>query len=232
MQIKTTADQIADHIRSAIFEGKYLPGDRLKETGIAASLSVSRTPIREAFHKLEAEGLLEFIPNKGVIIPLINDHDIDEILELRLLIEMHCVRKFIRIGTNTHFQDMETIVGKMRTALANNDIPYYFAMSLDFHGYYIRHCQNERMYSFFKSIRNTMRMTQSFLGQHASFFQHSMDEHLEIMRLLKDRAPECEEKLRLHIVDACNRMRKRVRAVSSNFQSDHPFPKNAGTVGR
>jgi len=222
MQIKTTADQIADHIRNAIFNGKYLPGDRLKETEIASWLTVSRTPIRESFHKLEAEGLVEFLPNKGVIVPLINDHDIDEILELRLLIELHCVRKFIRIATDANFEEMENITKKMENALSNNDIPSYFAMSLNFHDYYIQNCQNERMYSFFKSIRNTMRMAQSFLGQTDSFYRHSMDEHLEIMRLLKNRTPECENALRLHIVDGCNRMRERMSVL---FQSDHPFQK-------
>lgn len=220
MQIKTTADQIADQIRNAIFHGEYLPGDRLKETEIAAWLKVSRTPIREAFHKLEAEGLAEFLPNKGVVVPLINDHDIDEILELRLLIELHCVRKFIQIATEANFQDMENITKKMENALSNNDIPSYFAISLDFHDYYVRNCQNERMYSFFKSIRNTVRMAQSFLGQTDSFFRYSMNEHLEIMRLLKNRSPKCENVLRLHIVDGCNRMRERMDVL---FQSHHPF---------
>lgn len=211
MQIKTTADQIADVIRNEIFSGNYMSEDKLKENEIASRLSVSRTPVREALRKLEAEGLAEFRPNKGVIVPQIDDHDIDEICELRILIELHCVRKFIKIATEQNFEEMENIIEQMKNALSNNDIPAYFAMSLDFHAYYIRHCQNERMYSFFNSIRNTMRMAQSILGKTGSFNLKSMDEHLEIMRLLKNRSPECEKVLRFHIEDACNQMREKMK---------------------
>ena len=213
MQIKSTADQIADHIRNAIFNGTYLPGDRLKETDIASWLSVSRTPVRESLQKLEAEGLAESQPNKGVFVPLIDDHDIDEICELRTLIELYCVRKFIRIATEQHFKEMENIIIQMKNALSDKNIPNYFRLSLDFHAYYIRHCQNARMYSFFNSIRNTMRMAQSILGETDSFYDISLKEHLEIMKHLKNRSPECEKALRLHIEDACNRMREKIKRL-------------------
>jgi DNA-binding GntR family transcriptional regulator len=101
----------------------------------------------------------------------------------------------------------------MKNALSNKDIPDYFALSLDFHDYYIKHCQNERMYSFFNSIRNTMRMAQSILGKTESFYKKSMDGHLEIMTLLKSRSPECEKVLRLHIEEACNQMREKMKKV-------------------
>jgi DNA-binding GntR family transcriptional regulator len=213
MQIKSTADQIADHIRDAIFSGRYVPGDRLKETEIASWLAVSRTPVRESLHKLEAEGLAESQPNKGVIVPLIDDQDIDEICELRTLIELYCVRKFIRIATERHFEEMENIIRQMKNSLSGKDIPNYFALSLDFHAYYIRHCQNGRMYAFFNSIRNTMRMAQSILGKTDSFYQTSLNEHLEIMSLLKKRSPQCEKALRLHIEDACSRMREKLKGI-------------------
>ena len=207
MQIKSTVDQIVDHIRDAIFNGKYLPGDRLKETEIAKWLSVSRTPVRDSLHKLEAEGLAEFQPNKGFIVPLIGDHDIDEICELRTLIELYCIRKFIRIASEKHLEEMECIINQMKDSLSNDDIPNYFSLSLDFHAYYIRHCQNERIFVCFKSIRSTMRMAQAILGKNKSFYKQSLNEHLEIMRLIKERSPKCEKALRLHISEACSRMR-------------------------
>jgi DNA-binding GntR family transcriptional regulator len=211
MQIKSTADQIADHIRDAIFSGRYLPGDRLKEAEIASWLAVSRTPVRESLHKLEAEGLAESQPNKGVIVPLIDDHDIDEICELRMLIELYCIRKFIRIASERHFEEMEEILGQMKNALSNKNIPSYFALSLDFHDYYIKNCQNERMYAFFCSIRNSMRIAQSILRETDAFCRKSLQEHQEIMRLLKNRSKDCETALRLHIEDACSRMRGKTK---------------------
>ena len=219
MQIKTTADQISDVIRNAIFSGKFLPGDKLKENEIASWLSVSRTPVREALRKLEAEGLADFKPNKGVIVPLIDDHDIDEICELRTLIELYCVRKFIRIATEKHFKEMEMIINKMRNALLTKDIPKYFALSLDFHDYYVSHCQNQRMYSFFNSIRNTMRGAQSILRENSAFYKQSLKEHIEIMEMMKNRSKNCERTLRLHIEDACERMRLNLKKMITKTSS-------------
>jgi len=208
MQIKTTADQVTDLIRKGIFEGKYMPGDKLKETEIAASFSVSRTPVRESLRKLEAEGLAEFQPNKGVIVPQIDYHDIDEICELRILIESYCIRKFLQIATERHFEEMEEILDRMEEAVSRKDIPAYFALSLDFHDYYIKNCQNLRMHAFFNSIRNSIRIAQSILRETGEFCSKSLDEHRKIMRLLKNRSQKCEKILELHIKDACDRMRE------------------------
>lgn len=214
MQIQTTTDQITDLIRKAIFEGKYLPGDKLKETEIASEYSVSRTPVRESLRKLEAEGLAKFQPNKGVIVPQIDYHDIDEICELRVLIESYCIRKFIRIATQQHFEELEEIIDRMKEALSKKDIPAYFALSLNFHDYYIKNCQNQRMSAFFNSIRNSIRIAQSILGETGAFCSQSLNEHQKILRLLKNRSQECEKILVLHIEDACNRMREGLKRIN------------------
>lgn len=211
MQIKTTTDQIADAIRDAIFSGKFQPGSRLKESDIASWLSVSRTPVREALRKLEAEGLADFVPNKGVIVPLLDDQDIDEICELRILIELYCVRKFLRIATKENFREMEALLEEMKSAVSNNKIPLYFALSLDFHNYIILHCQNQRLFYFFNSIRNTMRSAQAMLRENSSFVHNSIEEHSELLELLKKRSKDCEKVLRLHIESACERMRENIK---------------------
>jgi DNA-binding GntR family transcriptional regulator len=213
MQIKTTTDQIADLIRKAIFEGKYLPGDKLKETEIASEYSVSRTPVRESLRKLAAEGLAEFQPNRGVIVPQIDHQDIDEICELRTLIELYCMRKFRQTATERNFEEMENIIDQMKNALSGKDIPAYFALSLDFHDYIIKNCQNQRMYSLFSSIRNSMRIAQSIMRETDTFCRKSLEEHKKIMRLLKNRSEECEEILGRHIKDACKRMQEGLKRV-------------------
>ncbi len=58
-KIKSIADQIADHIHRSIFEGKILPGERLKENDVAKQLNVSRTPTREAFRILASQAWLK-----------------------------------------------------------------------------------------------------------------------------------------------------------------------------
>ena len=70
-------------------------------------LHVSRTPVREAFRILESDELVKIISNRGVQVRLIIEEDIDEVWELRRLMEIHCIRKFIKILDEHDFQKLE-----------------------------------------------------------------------------------------------------------------------------
>ena len=68
LESKTLADLIYDAVRNAILSGELLPGSRLRETELANRMHVSRTPVREALCRLESEGMIEYIPRRGMII--------------------------------------------------------------------------------------------------------------------------------------------------------------------
>ena len=87
MKLKTTTEQIAINIKRAIFKGKFLPGEKLKESDITEWLEVSRTPIREAFRLLEAERIVKIIPNRGIFVNLITAEELDNFFELRSLLD-------------------------------------------------------------------------------------------------------------------------------------------------
>lgn len=81
------ADQAYRRIRQAIVEGRYPPGHRLVEQRIAEELSLSRTPVREALHVLEAEGLVVAERNKGSTVRSLTADDVHDIYELRARLE-------------------------------------------------------------------------------------------------------------------------------------------------
>jgi DNA-binding GntR family transcriptional regulator len=81
------ADAVRGHIRDGIAEGRYLPGERLREGAIAEVLEVSRTPIREAMRILEAEGLIVIEPWKGITVATLSRKQVSDFYTYRELIE-------------------------------------------------------------------------------------------------------------------------------------------------
>src|SRR5687768_6485626 len=75
----TLGDVVLGRLRAAIYAGQFVPGERLVEQTIAASLNVSRGPVREALSQLEQEGLVTSQPNRGTFVTIITREDIEEI---------------------------------------------------------------------------------------------------------------------------------------------------------
>jgi DNA-binding GntR family transcriptional regulator len=85
-------DSAAGALRTAILRGILLPGERLRQEDIAEQLGVSRIPLRDAFRRLEAEGLVRIEGRRGARVASLTSADVNEIYEMRLLLEVHCVR--------------------------------------------------------------------------------------------------------------------------------------------
>lgn len=77
------------HIRQAIVEGRYRPGQRLIEQRIAEEFALSRTPVREALRRLEAEGLVQSQPNRGAIVRDLTTDDLADLYDLRARLEAY-----------------------------------------------------------------------------------------------------------------------------------------------
>ena len=89
--ITTMREQVYQILRDNICRGVYAPGTRLQELDIAESLDVSRSPVREALRQLAADGLLLEIPNKGVYVKEFTSKDIEEIFDLRVMLEAYAI---------------------------------------------------------------------------------------------------------------------------------------------
>src|SRR5207247_863705 len=80
-------------IREAIIEGRLEPGRRLKEEELARELGISRTPVREALLMLQAENLVVATPNRGATVRVHDAGDLDDLYQLRALLEGHATRR-------------------------------------------------------------------------------------------------------------------------------------------
>jgi DNA-binding GntR family transcriptional regulator len=89
MAMATAWEQAYLTLRRRLADGTYPPGSHLREEDLAAQLGVSRTPVREALRRLDAEGWLRVVPNQGAFAAEWSRQDIEEIFDLRALLEAH-----------------------------------------------------------------------------------------------------------------------------------------------
>ena len=102
--------RVFNRIREDILSGKYHRGEELKETAIANSMGVSRTPVREALRQLELEGLVNIIPNKGAYVMGITMEDVKDIYQIRSLLEGLCARWATKKVTDEELAQLEEVI--------------------------------------------------------------------------------------------------------------------------
>jgi DNA-binding GntR family transcriptional regulator len=103
---------VRNQVRQAIEQGKFKPGDRMRETDVADWLKVSRTPVREALRLLEAEGLLTFVPWRGVIVAELDRQQIVELYKVRAALEGLAAGLAARHISDAELEMLEVLLNK------------------------------------------------------------------------------------------------------------------------
>ena len=93
--VQSVTEQVRDHLSRAIIEGTFPPNAVLSDRQLAEQLGASRTPIREAFHQLEAIGLVKRRSRVGWVVADLQPRDVEELIELRTVLEVTGVRRVV-----------------------------------------------------------------------------------------------------------------------------------------
>ena len=120
-------------IRSDILSGRYSIGEAVTELGLAKELHVSRTPVREALRQLELEELVEITPNKGAVVTGITAEDIQDIYEIRSLIEGMAAERAAKEATDEDIAKLTEIVDLTRFYLERKNYDQLKTMDGQFH---------------------------------------------------------------------------------------------------
>jgi DNA-binding GntR family transcriptional regulator len=126
-------EQVKERLRDAIAEGELRPGERLRERELCESLGVSRTSVREALRQLESEGLIDTIPNKGVVVATVTPETAAEIYAVRAALEALAAEAFTRHANAHHKQALKASYRKLEAALKGNDLSAQLAAKRDFY---------------------------------------------------------------------------------------------------
>jgi DNA-binding GntR family transcriptional regulator len=126
-------DVVFNTLRQRILTGELKPGERLMEIHLANCLGVSRTPIREAIHKLSLEGLVTMVPRRGAEVSRISKQDLQDVLEVRrtldtLAVRLACARMTDEEKQNLHEANAEfakSTLTKDATTIAQSDVKFH-----------------------------------------------------------------------------------------------------------
>ena len=130
---KSLTSLIFDKVRDDVLNGVYKSDEKIIEAKVAEEMGVSRTPVREALKQLELEGLVENIPNRGVVVKGVTPQDIEDIYTMRLSIEGIAARWSIERMSSELLDDMREIYELMEFYTSKGDIDKIFELNTKFH---------------------------------------------------------------------------------------------------
>jgi DNA-binding GntR family transcriptional regulator len=134
--VKTKKDTIVEELREAILSGELEPGERLRQDKLAARYRVSSTPIREALRELEAEGVLDHMPRRGVRVADVNQttlRDMREIYLIRGALEALATRMGVSYLNTAHVQRMKALLHDMESETESGQLKNLRKLNYEFH---------------------------------------------------------------------------------------------------
>lgn len=120
-------------LRDKILNEEYEKGQKLNEVALSRELNISRTPIREALKQLELEGLVESIPNKGVYVLGFSPRDIDDMLEIRVVLESLSVQLAIERISDEELKKIKEIYDLLEFYAKKDDQERFTEVNISFH---------------------------------------------------------------------------------------------------
>lgn len=149
------ADEVADRIRDAVFDGIYAPGSQLRELELAEALGVSRGPVREALLKLEREGLVRSEWHRGATVTALSDVDVDELDSLRAALEQLAVGLVVDRAPEEDLAAVDAVVGRMERAADEHEM---VRCDLDFHDAVYAAAGHRRLREAWQAIRSQVHL--------------------------------------------------------------------------
>ena len=106
---QTAQDLVLETLRSAILDGILPPGARLRQEELAGAFETSRIPVREALRGLEYEGLVSSEPHRGFTVTSLDADEVEEIYDLRTVLETHAVRLAVPLLMDSDIEELEAL---------------------------------------------------------------------------------------------------------------------------
>jgi DNA-binding GntR family transcriptional regulator len=188
-------------IRTQIVTGA-LDGPRIYSVPVlAAALGVSATPVREAMRELAVEGLVEVVPNRGFRIAEVSKHDLEEIFELRSMLEVPAAGKIALIATPENMAPCMVLAPQIEEFARVSNVAAFLDADREFHKEFLSVLGNVRLVEIVERLRNQVRLYAIPSLAESGQLDETAREHSRLIdAVLRHEAAEATEIMRRHIV--------------------------------
>jgi DNA-binding GntR family transcriptional regulator len=192
-------DEIKDRIVERILDGTYGPGDRIKESLLAAEFGVSQAPVREALRDLEAMRFIESQPHKGARVREVTVEELGQIYPVRAALEEVAGREAATRMTEDQLGTLAEELAGMRRAADSDDLHALLVHDTRFHEIIVEASGNQVLLDVWRSLRVEARTLVSVLRSHSDL--HAIAElHRPVLQAVRFRDPDLAGKeMRAHI---------------------------------
>lgn len=211
-------ERIAERLRDLITDGSLAPGAHLNERVLCDQLQVSRTPLREAFRTLAAEGVVHLIPNRGAVVAQLERPEVDHAFELMASLEALSGELAVQRATAAEIQAIRRMHQSLVQAHVRRDLNRYYRINRDIHAALVRCARNPMLTDTYQRLNARLQALRFRSNLNPDKWDVAVAEHARMLELLEARDARGLAAL----------MRKHLKAkqavVTEQLDAGHPSP--------
>jgi DNA-binding GntR family transcriptional regulator len=186
----SAADRAYHFAKWAILSAVYAGGEVITEGRLAREIGVSRTPVREALLRLEVEGLVSLFPKKGAVVSTFSIHDVEDVLEARVLVENHTAAKSFA-SRATLLPKVEQTHAEMKRRRCEHDTAGFTDCDRVFHELIVDAADNAVLSSIYRTLRERQTLFTSVMVRgRVDRMDEAIAEHDKILEVLRGDDPQ------------------------------------------
>lgn len=194
-------ERVAVSLRAALVSGRMVPGVTYSVPALAEQFGVSATPVREAMLDLVNEGIVAAVPNKGYRVVELSDAELDQITELRRLLEVPTVCGLAGSLSPAGVKRLRSLAREVRAAALNADVVAYVEADRELHLALLGEAGNPRLVDLVGRLRDQSRLYGLEQLAADGVLVESADEHLALIEALETGDRRAAEKVMSHHLD-------------------------------
>ena len=187
-------------MQADILTGEMRPGEKIVEQKLCEKYGASRTPVREALKQLEADGLVEYILNRGYFVIGMSDQDFEDMFDLRRAYEIQAVKWAIERITEEEMEALEETFNFMEFYTMRKDTEKMLVINAGFHQIIYEASKNRMLQKLLTSYQNYLRYKSPEVVYEENYLSMVLEEHRAIFKAFQDNDPrEGGRAMEIHI---------------------------------